>query len=306
MAKDLRKMKKYATTAFCVLLGNALLAFLVAAFIMPFEDQIIMGGTTGIGIFISRMLPESFPMDASWIILILNVVLLLWGLWVLGKKFFFTTVASSVLYPLMLAGFERIPGIDSFTDNALLATLFAGSLLGIALGLVLRVGSSTGGTDVINLILHKWFHLPVAVFVYLVDFIILGGQVFFSKPEALLLGLLLLVVETVVLDKVMILGKSQIQIYVVSPHYEDIRTLLLDKLEAGVTMNLIRTGRLGKEQEAVLCVIPPRKLYAATELIHTVDPDAFITVTQIKEVRGQGFTKARRFMAADEGSIPKT
>ena len=293
-------MKKYATTALCVLLGNALLAFLVAAFIMPFRDRIIMGGTTGIGIFISRMLPEDIPLDPSLLILVLNVVLLLWGLWVLGKKFFFTTVASSILYPVMLAGFERIPGLNTLTDNVLLATLFAGSLLGIALGLVLRVGSSTGGTDVINLVLHKWLHLPVAVFVYAVDFIILGGQAFFSKPEALLLGILLLVVETIVLDKVMILGKSQIQLYVVSPRHEEIRALLLDKLEAGVTMNLIRTGRLDKEQMAVLCVIPPRKLYTATEMIHSIDPDAFITVTQIKEVRGQGFTKARQFMAGHD------
>lgn len=300
MAKNMRKIKKHATTAVCVLLGNALLAFLVAAFIMPFSDRVIMGGTTGIGIFISRMLPESIPVDASLIILILNVLLLIWGLIVLGKKFFFTTVASSVLYPVMLAGFERIPGIDTLTDNVLLATLFAGGLLGIALGLVLRVGASTGGTDVINLMLHKWFHLPVSVFVYIVDFIILGGQTFFSKPEALLLGILLLIVETLVLDKVMILGKSQIQIYVVSPHYSDIRDILLEKLEAGVTMNMIQTGRLGKDQQAVLCVIPPRKLYTATELIHSVDPDAFITVTQIKEVRGQGFTKERRFMAGEQ------
>ncbi len=292
-------MKKYLTTAVCVLLGNLLLAFLVAAFIMPFEDKIIMGGTTGIGIFIKKILPESFPLDTSLIILILNVALLIWGLFVLGKKFFFTTVASSVLYPVLLGCFERIPGIDSFTQDPLLATLFAGSLLGIALGLVLRVGSSTGGTDVINLILHKWFHLPVAVFVYIVDFVVLGGQMFFSAPEALLYGILLLVIETVVLDKVMILGKSQLQIYVVSSHFEEIRHILLDRLEAGVTMDMIQTGRLGVEQQAVLCVIPPRKLYTATELIHSVDPDAFITVTQIKEVRGQGFTKDRRYISKD-------
>lgn len=300
MAKKIKKLKKHASTIICVLLGNAVLAFMVAAFIMPFSDQIIMGGTTGISIFITRLLPEGFPLDAATIILILNVSLLIFGLFVLGKKFFVTTVASSILYPVMLAGFQRIPGIDSFTDNVLLATLFAGGLLGIALGLVLRVGSSTGGTDVINLVLHKWFHLPLSLFVYLVDITILGSQVFFSKPEALLLGIVLLVVETLVLDRVMIIGKSQIQIYVISPRHEEIRQLLLNQLEAGVTMTMIETGRLGNQQQAVLCVIPPRKLYAATELVHSVDPDAFITVTQIKEVRGQGFTKARRFLAIQD------
>lgn len=303
MAKNMRKFKKHATTILCVLAGNTLLAFMVAAFIMPFKNDIIMGGTTGISIFIKGLLPDNIPVDESMIILVLNVSLLILGLIVLGKKFFITTVASSILYPVMLGIFQRIPGIDSFTDNVLLSTLFAGCLLGIALGLVLRVGSSTGGTDVINLVLHKWFHLPVAIFVYIVDFVIMGGQVFVSKkPEALLLGIVLLVVETIVLDKVMILGKSQSQIFVVSPHYEEIRHSLLDKLEVGVTMTMIETGRLGKEQQAVLCVVPTRKVYAATELVHSVDPDAFITITQIKEVRGQGFTKARRYMSQGENT----
>ena len=71
---------------------------------------------------------------------------------------------------------QRIPGITSLTDNSLMAVLFAGGILGIAAGLVFRVGASTGGTDVVNLVLHKWFHLPVSVFVYIVDFIILGAQ----------------------------------------------------------------------------------------------------------------------------------
>ena len=102
-----------------------------------------------------------------------------------------------------------------------------------------------------------------------------------------------MIVETLVLEQVMILGKSQIQIYVVSEKYEEIRHALLSELEAGVTMNIIETGHLGKQCKAVLCVIPPRKMYNATELIHGIDPEAFITVTKIKEVRGRGFTFAR-------------
>ena len=277
--------KRAAITLLCVLSGNALLAFLVAAFIIPHD--IIMGGTTGIGIVLHKAIPQ---MDVSLFVLILNAILLLIGLFTLGKKFAVTTVASSFLYPVLLGFFQRIPGIDSMTDNALIAAVFAGTLMGIALGLVMRVGSSTGGMDIVTLVLNKYTHMPVSIWVYVTDFIVIGGQALFNPAEKTLLGIIVLVLETIVLDKAMILGKSQIQIFVISEAYEQIRNALMEQTEAGVTMTLIETGWLKKQQQGVLCVIPQRKLYAATELIQHIDPQAFITITQIREVRGQGFT----------------
>ena len=277
--------KRAAITLLCVLSGNALLAFLVAAFIIPHD--IIMGGTTGIGIVLHKAIPQ---MDVSLFVLILNAILLLIGLFTLGKKFAVTTVASSFLYPVLLGFFQRIPGIDSMTDNALIAAVFAGTLMGIALGLVMRVGSSTGGMDIVTLVLNKYTHMPVSIWVYVTDFIVIGGQALFNPAEKTLLGIIVLVLETIVLDKAMILGKSQIKIFVISEAYEKIRNALMEQTEAGVTMTLIETGWLKKQQQGVLCVIPQRKLYAATELIQHIDPQAFITITQIREVRGQGFT----------------
>ena len=277
--------KRALITLLCVLSGNALLAFLVAAFIIPHD--IIMGGTTGIGIVLHKAIPQ---MDVSLFVLILNAILLLIGLFTLGKKFAVTTVASSFLYPVLLGFFQRIPGIDTMTDNALIAAVFAGTLMGVALGLVMRVGSSTGGMDIVTLVLNKYTHMPVSIWVYITDFIVIGGQALFNPAEKTLLGIIVLVLETIVLDKAMILGKSQIQIFVISEAYEQIRHALMEQTEAGVTMTLIETGWLKKQQQGVLCVIPQRKLYAATELIQRIDPQAFITITQIREVRGQGFT----------------
>ncbi len=270
-----------------VLLGNALLAFLVAAFVLPHD--IIMGGTTGIGIVLSKVTGQ----DTALFVLLLNVGLLLFGLFVLGKTFFVSTAASSVLYPVFLALFQRIPGIDAMTDNHLLAAIFTGGLMGIALGLVMRVGSSTGGMDVINLAFHKWFHFPVAVLVWVSDLVVIGGQAIFAKPESSLLGILVLMLETIVLDQVMLLGRSQLQIFVVSDKYETIRERLLHELGLGVTMSVIETGLLEKAQKGVLCVVHPRQLYAVTSCIQAEDPQAFITITKIKEVHGKGFTLAR-------------
>lgn len=275
-------------TCASILLGNAVLAFAIAAFTVP--HGLIMGGVTGISLFLGRFL----DLDVAAIVLILNLLALVLGLVVLGRTFLLATVGSSLLYPLLLDLTQKIPGIDALTDDPLLASLLAGGLIGIAVGLVMRVGASTGGTDVLNLVLHKWFHLPVSVFVYLTDFTILGGQALFSQPEQILYGVVLLVVETFTLNRVMLLGQPQVQVFAISERYEELRKKLLVELQAGVTMVMIETGCAGQRQEGVLCVIPPRKLFAAKELIHAVDPEAFITVTRIQEVRGQGFSMARR------------
>lgn len=197
--------------AFCIFCGNALLAFSVAAFILPHELPV--GGTTGLGILLSAFL----PIEEATAILLLNLLMLFCGLIALGKRFFFTTAAGSVLYPTLLAGFRRIPQIHALTDDDLLAALLAGAVLGAALGIVMRVGSSTGGIDVLNLMLHKWLRLPVSLFVCLTDAAVLTAlafvpdfaDTFLSGAEKILLGLLLLAAETWVLDGIMRFGRSK-------------------------------------------------------------------------------------------------
>lgn len=285
--------QKLLRTCLAVVGGNIFLAFGIAAFVIP--QGIIMGGATGIGIVLSRHI----PLETATIVLILNLLALVLGGVVLGKQFLLTTVASSMLYPLFLGIVQRIPGIDTLTDSLMLSALFGGGIVGISLGLVMRVGASTGGMDVVNLVLHKCLHLPVSVLVYITDIFILGAQALTADPEQILYGIVMLVVETIVLDKVMLLGQSQIQIFAISTEYDAIRKGILKELQAGATMVCIETGLTNRQQRGVLCIIPPRKLYAAQELIHSIDPNAFLTVTQIKEVRGQGFTMERKFSSVE-------
>ena len=274
MNKSANRIRKALQYIIILCAGNALLAFLVAAFIIPHD--IIMGGATGIGIVLGSLL----SLDTAAI--------------VLGKTFLISTAASSFLYPFFLAIMERIPEIRNLTQNTLMASLFAGGLMGLALGMLLRIGSSTGGTDVLNLVAHKWFHIPVSVAIYITDLIILGGQVVFSDTEHILYGIIVVVVEAVVLDQVMVMGESQLQLFIVSEKFEELRRGFLRELNAGVTMMFIETGCRGKEQKGVLCVIPKHRLHGAMALIQSIDESAFITVTQIKEVRGEGFTRERK------------
>lgn len=282
-----KNWKKYMSTVAGVLLGNAVLAFTVAAFIVP--NGIIMGGATGIGLAISHYLPVSL----STVIFALNAVLFVLGALVLGKKFAVATIASTFIYPMFLSVMQSIPGIDRLTDNILLSTLYAGILVGLGIGLIVRVGSSTGGTDIVALVFNKWFHLPVAIMLYVVDFLILGCQIFFSDTEQVMYGILALLMYTVILNKVMLMGQSQIQLFIISDSYEEIRQRMLEELDAGVTMVHIETGYGKENKKGVLCVIPNRKLYSVKEMIHEIDAKAFITITQINEVRGRGFSMDR-------------
>ena len=293
----MRHLKKAAGVCSAILAGNILLGFAVAAFILP--SGVIMGGATGVGIVLARFI----PLDTAAIVLCVNLMALALGWAVLGWRFVVATIASSLLYPILLGAAQRIPGIDHLTADPLLAALLGGGLVGIAVGLVMRVGSSTGGTDVVNLVLHKWTHIPVSAAVYLTDIVIMGAQALFSDPEQILYGVVLLVVETIALDRVMLLGQSQIQLFVVSSQYEKLRQKCLTELQAGTTMVYIETGRTRTLQRGVLCVIPPRKLYAAQALIQSVDPHAFLTITQIKEVRGQGFSSERIYVESPECPI---
>lgn len=294
--KDLKK-KSISTfkMVLFVLLGNALLAFVVTAFIIP--HNIIMGGTTGIAIVLNK----AFGIDTALIVFILNVILLFLGLIVIGKKLFITSVASTLLYPAFLSLMQRIPGIDSLTGNTLLASLFAGVLMGISLGLVMRVGSSTGGMDIANLILSKITHRSVSIFVYITDIIVVGAQAIVSDSESIMMGIVVLVLETLMLEQVMIFGQAQIQLFIISEHYEEIREKFLKELNAGVTMSYIQTGLLGEDGKGIICIIPSRKLYNANEIVRSIDPEAFITVTKIKEVKGRGFTSERQQLDYDVG-----
>lgn len=286
--------QKNLETIFGVVFGNILLAFTVAAFMVP--HGIIMGGATGVGLTISHYL----PLPLSSIILVVNGCLFLLGAATLGKKFIITTIASTFLYPASLSVMQAIPGIDSLTENMMLATLYGGVLLGIGVGLIVRVGSSTGGTDILALVLNKYFHVSVALLMYIVDFSVLGAQALFSDSEQIMYGILALVLETFILNRVMVMGQSQTQLFVISEKYEEVRERMLKEQDVGVTMVHVETGYGKEERKAALCIIPKRKLYATKELIHSIDEKAFITISQINEVKGRGFTMERVTYTHDE------
>jgi uncharacterized membrane-anchored protein YitT (DUF2179 family) len=129
------------------------------------------------------------------------------GAWILGKKFILNTALSTVIYPLILGIMEHV-GIGGFVmEEKLVAVLYAGMLIGAGIGIVMRAGGSTGGLDIPALILKKKWNVNVSVTIYLVDCVILALQLLSSDSHAILYGILLILVYTMVLDRVLTVGE---------------------------------------------------------------------------------------------------
>lgn len=279
---------KYAKTLAIIILGNFILAFATSAFILPFN--IAGAGTTGLALFLNGLC----KLDVTIGVYILNISFFILGYLTLGKRFAITTLISTFVYPFALSIFTYIPMIQTLSDNILLAALFAGPISGIGIGLVLKEGASTGGMDIPPCIMHKYFGFSISVMIYIFDFLILLLQFPYFGSVQILYGILNLFLMTVFIDKVMIIGKKQVQLIIISKKYEEIRRELL-KLDYGITLLEVETGLLKQKQKAVLSVVTHRKLPMIQTKVQEIDPQAFMMIDTITEVRGKGFTMEKEY-----------
>ncbi len=280
-----------------IAVGNLLYALAVTLFIVP--NNLITGGTTGLALFFNQMagIPISLFVSAF------NISMFLIGAWVLGKQFAVTTVLSTIIYPLMLGVLEGI-GVTGFVmEERIVAVLYAGLLIGAGIGIVMRAGASTGGMDIPALILKKKMNFSVSMTIYLCDCVILALQMAAADTFAILYGILLIFAYTLVLDKVLMLGGSRIQVKVVSGRFEDINRVLGERVDCGTSLIHMETGFLHQEWKMVMAIISNRDLPRVNQLILDMDPEAFIVVSQINEVRGRGFTLNKVYRGKDQGDV---
>lgn len=272
-----------------VLVGNLIYALIVKLFILP--TNLMSSGTTGIALFMNHM----FEIPVSLFILIFNICMLIIGFLILGKTFAMTTIASTILYPLFLEFFNQCLGNYAITDNALLNTIFAGMGIGLALGIVIRSGASTGGMDIPPLLLHHFFRIPVSASLYVFDFIILSCQTLYNPMERLLYGILLILLTSVVLDKVILMGTTRTEVKIISPRSQEIAKNILSNVDRGVTLLDAKGGYSQQKQEVILTIISNRELPKIEKLIRNIDPDAFMVVSRVSEVWGRGFSSKKQY-----------
>ena len=270
-----------------ILLGNTIYALAIVMFILP--NNMITGGTTGLGIAIHHYL--GLPIHIF--VFIFNTLMFLLGAVVLGTKFALTTLVSTFYYPIILGVFEQIPSLQSITDDKMLSTICGGLMIGMAIGIVIRCGASTGGMDIPPLVLNKKFGLPVSVMLYVFDFIILILQMLFTNKEEIVYGILLVLIYTVILDKVLLMGSTRTKVEIMSKKYEELNRLIQERLDRGTTLVYTQTGYLKEDQPMILTVVSNRELMRLNQLVQEVDPYAFMIIGNVNEVRGRGFSQQK-------------
>jgi uncharacterized membrane-anchored protein YitT (DUF2179 family) len=271
-----------------VLVGNIIFAFAVKLFILP--ANLISCGTTGIAMVVDYY--TSIPM--STFILVLNVVMLSIGWWILGKAFAMTTIFSSIFYPLALEFLNRTLGDFVVTEDPLLQTIFGGLSMGMALGMVIRGGASTGGMDIPPLVINKFFHIPVSATLCAFDFTIMLCQMSFHPLEDLLYGVLLIISVSVSLNKVMLFGTSRTEIKIISEYSDEIRKAILQQVDRGCTLLHGAGGYRCNEINVILSVVSNHELPKIERVAREIDPNCFVIISQVSEVWGRGFTRAKK------------
>ena len=268
---------------FWVLVGNSINAFAVAFFILP--NDLSMGGGTGISLIVNHF----FNIPISAFVLRFNIIMFLIGAAFLGKKFAVTTAISTFYYPFILAVFQKIIGSYSVTDDIFLNTFFAGLLMGLSLGIVVRAGASTGGMDIPPLVVNKYFGVPVSAAMYVFGLIILAVQFTFKDAEKILYGIVLIMINSLVLDKMIVLGKQRVELQIISEKSEEIKRAIIEKVGRGVTMIYGETGYMGEKCDIVLTVVSNRQLLKTERIVKSIDPGSFVIINSVKEVAGKGF-----------------
>ena len=281
-------MKQQLKLLIYTLLGNTLLAFAVCAFIVP--QDFMLGGSSGIALTVQYFLPIRLSVISG----IAGFSLFCLGWAFLGWKFAANSLLSTIVYPIIMGIMEVTPvGTLFANEDKLICALYCALLIGMGVGLVVRVGGSTGGMDIPPCILQKYKGIPVGKSLMFFDGAIILAQVLLKGTDGILYSLLILVLTSMVVDHTIVSGEATVQIIIISPEYDRIRHEILDNINCGVTMMDIETGLTGDKRQAILSVVYAKKYPEIRDAALKIDKTAFIIASDVKNVNGQGYTLER-------------
>jgi uncharacterized membrane-anchored protein YitT (DUF2179 family) len=278
-----KNAKKYLRDYLIIIFGAAVLGAVLNVLLVPMK---ISGGGFGT---IATILYHLFSVQLSVSNLVLNVALLAFSLKILGRAAFLKTVVGTLSLSLFLELTKKIP-IPQNLDFIMVAVI-GGVIVGIGLGLVIRVGGSTGGTDLLGVIIRRFLpHLPIGVIIFSLDCVIICiSGIVFRSIEVTFYSALVMFIGSKVCDFVMNMGRASKSLYVISAKHEDIKKMILGKYNRGVTELFSRGGYSGEEGITLLCAVSPKEVPKIVRAIKEVDSKAFIIINDAREVLGEGF-----------------
>lgn len=282
-------------TYFLLLLGSFLLATGYTFFMTPYK--IVPGGIYGIAIILHYKL--GFPIGMS--ALCFNLPLCLWGIKVLGKQFGLKTFLCFIWVALFADGMPWLlkcighpHPTDPFQlqDEVLLASIFGGVIIGIGVGLILKTRSSSGGTDVLSSILNKITRKPIGMLQMTIDsVIVLCGLLVFQDWKVPFYSWLTIFLMGKVIDIVIQGYSGDKTFFIVSDKIEEIREYILKEMKRGGSIIPVNGMFNRSEKEMIMTVVNRREMISLQRAIYKIDPNAFTTILDAKEIIGQGFKK---------------
>lgn len=289
-----KKLSKFLIDLLVILLGNASIALAVAFFVIP--NKLLVGGTAGIAVAINAFwaIPEEI------VIKILIYTLFIAGAIVLGREFFLKTITSTIVYPVLLtvAGdlYEVVPK-EYIAMDTLTSIICAGVLVGFGIGIVYRRNASTGGMDIIPLIINKYTGIPLHILLLLVDgFTVLLGVIAYGL-QASIYGVISVALCSFVIDKTILLGAKQVkQVQIISQASEKILEKILEDMDRGCTIVESRGGYTNEKRDMLMVVVPINQYQTLIDVVHSIDKSAFVIISDINEIRGRGFTMERKHL----------
>lgn len=264
-----------------LVIGILLIAISFNLFFLP--SDLVFGGVSGISIITK----ELFGINPTIVISITSGILLLLSFPLLGKRETITSIVGTILYPIFVELTSNITNYIHIDPNeTLVIAVFGAVLYGIGAGLVFKVGFTTGGTDILNKIVSKYFKVSMGTALILTDgFIVLSGAFIFGFTK-LMYALIVLYIISILTDKVLLGISDSKAFYIITEHEEEVKDYVINGLKHSVTEFDARGGYTKDKERVLLCVIPTREYFKLKEGIHEIDKNAFFVVTDAYEVVG--------------------
>lgn len=276
------KSKKLITDLMFLTVGCILLSVSINVFLLPYK--ISAGGISTVG----TVLLHLFGIKMSLTNLFFNAVLFIFGYKKLGKYAVVQTASGIILLSIFLELTSHIP---IYSQNELIAVLSGGIFMGAGVGMIVKIGASTGGSDFAGLILKKFFpHISLAKLILAIDcFIVVVAGIVFKSYTVIFYSVIALFVSSVVTDKIITFGDDAKMLQVFSAETEKISNCILNEYERGVTGVHCRGMYSNEERLMLLCVITPKEQPVYMNMIKETDKNAFIIICDVHKVIGEGF-----------------
>lgn len=274
---------------FKILIGTLCMAMAVNFVYEPMH--MVTGGVSGTAIIIKglSMNWSDFEIPVWMTNILLNIPIFLWGYFVRGKRYLSVTFVANLFFTLFLF---CIPVIPIRQKDYFLAALYGGILNGTGLGLVFSTGYSTGGTDLLSSILHKYMpQVPIARILFCLDAAVIAAGIFTFGSHSAAYAVFAVFLSSKVMDLILTGVRAGKQIWIISEEYQKIGSQILEELHRGVTSLDGRGVYSNRKKNVLVCLASAREIARILQIVEKNDDNAFVFIQDVKEIMGEGFVK---------------